>query len=119
MAAVFPFLKRFRQPVAFFPQPALEEPSAVTEVGDMAVDKRKALQPVLDSIEKGWQIVKPSPLNPNDLETECIFQHRAAGHEQVRIVIDNSLFRLSNISELQDLIRSVIKRGPNIYLARP
>ena len=84
----------------------------------MAVDKRKALQPVLDSIEKGWQIVKPSPLNPDDLETECIFQHRAAGHEQVRIVIDNSLFRLCNISELQDLVRSVIKPGPNIYLAR-
>jgi hypothetical protein len=105
-------------PVAFFPQPALEELFAVTEVGDMAVDKRKALQPVLDSIEKGWQIVKPSPLNPDDLETECIFQHRAAGHEQVRIVIDNSLFRLSNTSELQDLVRSVIKPGPNIYLAR-
>jgi len=106
-------------PVAFFPQPALEEPSALTEVGDMALDKRKALQPVLDSIEKGWQIIKPSPLNPDNLETECIFQHRAAGHEQVRIVIDNSLFRLSNISELQDLVRSVIKPGPNIYLARP
>src|SRR5262245_16429433 len=90
-----------RRLVAFFPQPALEGPSAVTEVGDMAVDKRKTLQPVLDSIEKGWQIVKPSPLNPDDLDTECIFQHRAAGHEQVKIVIDNSLFRLSNISELQ------------------
>jgi hypothetical protein len=59
--------------VAFFPQPALEKPSAVTEVGDMAVDKRKALQPVLDSIEKRWQIVKPSPLTPDNLETECIF----------------------------------------------
>ena len=62
----------------------------------MAIDKRKALQPVLDSIEKGWQITKPSPLNPDDPETECIFQHRAPGHEQIRIVIDNSLFRLSN-----------------------
>ena len=80
----------------------------------MAVDKRKALQPV-----KGWQITKASPLNPDDLETECIFQHRAGRHEQVRIVIDNNLFRLSNISELQNLVRSVIKPGPNIYLARP
>ena len=53
----------------------------------MAIDKRKALQPVLDSIEKGWQITKPSPLNPDDLETECIFRHGAAGHEQVRIVM--------------------------------
>ena len=110
---------RSAAPFASFPQPALEEPSALTEVDDMAIDKRKALQPVLDSIEKGWQITKPSPLNPDDLETECIFQHRAAGHEQVRIVIDNSLFRLSNMSELQDLVRSVIKPGPNIYLARP
>ena len=84
----------------------------------MAVDKRKALQPVLDKHEKR-QIIKPSPLNPDDLETECIFQHRAAGHEQVRIVIDNTLFRLSNISELQDLVRSVIKPGPNIYSVRP
>ena len=89
------------------------------EVGDMAIDKRKALQPVLDSIEKGWQITKPSPLNPDDLETECIFQHGAASHEQVRIVIDNGLFRLSNMSELQDLVRSAVKPGPKIYLARP
>jgi hypothetical protein len=57
----------------------------------MAIDKRKALQPVLDSIEKGWQITKPSPRNPNDLETECIFQHTVKGHKQVRIVIDNGL----------------------------
>ena len=85
----------------------------------MAIDKRKALQPVLDSIEKGWQITKPSPLNPGDLETECIFQHGAAGHAQVRIVIDNGLFRLSNMSELQDLVRSAVKPGPKIYLARP
>ena len=66
----------------------------------MAIDKRKALQPVLDSIEKGWQITKPFaesglPRNP------CIFQHRAVGHEQVRIVIDNSLFRLSNMSNFK------------------
>ena len=81
----------------------------------MAIDKRKALQPVLDSIEKGWQITKPSPLNPNDLETECIFQHRAPGHEQIRIVIDNGLYRLSNLSELQDVIRSAVKPGPEIY----
>ena len=83
----------------------------------MAIDKRKALQPVLDSIEKGWQITKPSPLNPNDLETECIFQHRVKGHKQIRIVIDNGLYRLSNLSELQDVIRSV-KPGPEIYRAR-
>jgi hypothetical protein len=84
------------------------------EVDDMAIDKRKALQPILDSIEKGWQITKSSPLNPDDIETECIFQHRAAGHEQVRIVIDNGLFRLSNMSELQDLVRSAVKPGPKI-----
>ena len=89
------------------------------EVDDMAIDKRKALQSVLDSIEKGWQITKPSPLNPDDPETECIFQHGAAGHEQVRFVIDNGLFRLSNMFELQDLVRSAVKPGPKIYLARP
>ncbi len=80
----------------------------------MAIDKRKALQPVLDSIEKGWQITKPSPLNPNDLETECIFQQTVKG-QQVRIVIDNGLYRLSNLSELQDVIRSAVKPGPEIY----
>ena len=84
----------------------------------MTVDKRKALQPVLDSIEKGWQIVKPSPLNPDNLETECIFQH-TAGHKEVKLAIDNGLFRLSNVSELQDLVRSAVKPGSKIYLARP
>ena len=77
-------------------------------------DKRKALQPVLDCIVKGWQLTKPSPLNPDDLETECFFQHRAAGHGEVRLMIDNGLFRLSNIAELQDLVRSAVKPGPKI-----
>ena len=81
----------------------------------MAIDKRKALQPVLDSIEKGWQITKPSPLNPNDLETECIFQQTVKGHKQIRIVIDNGLYRLSNLSDLEDVIRSAVKPGPEIY----
>jgi hypothetical protein len=46
------------RPIAFFLQPALED-RLRSRVDDMAIDKRKALQPVLDSIEQGWQITKP------------------------------------------------------------
>ena len=66
----------------------------------MAIDKRKALQPVLDSIEKGWQITKPSPLNPNDLETECIFQPmntrdtNRSGVQSIRAWIESATYRI-------------------------
>ncbi len=41
-----------------------------------------------------------------------------ADHEAISLK-DNGLFRLSNVSELQDLVRSAVKPGSKIYLARP
>ena len=53
-------------------------------------DKRAILQPILDGIEPGWTIVKPSPLNPTDIESECIFQK---GDKEARTEIPSTYFR--------------------------
>ena len=54
-------------------------------------NKRDIVQPILDIIESGWIIVKPSPLNPDDIERECIFQHPQS-HREVKIGLESSLF---------------------------
>ena len=55
-------------------------------------DKRAILQPILDEIEPGWTIVKPSPLNPTDVEEECIFQKRD-DHKEAQVGIPNRYFQ--------------------------
>lgn len=54
-------------------------------------DKRAMLQPILDEMERGWTIKKPSPSNPTDVEELCIFQ-KADENKQVEIEIPNSYF---------------------------
>ncbi len=54
-------------------------------------DKRAILKPILDGIESGWTIVKPSPLNPTDVEGECIFQK--GGSKEARVQIPNTYFQ--------------------------
>jgi hypothetical protein len=72
------------------------------------VNKRTILQPMLDKIEFGWPIAKPDPLNPCDIETECIFQHRR-GYREVKIAIGNELFRLGKLDDIENLVRPAIR----------
>jgi len=55
-------------------------------------DKRAILRPNLDEIESGWTIVKPSPLNPTDVENECIFQ-KTHDLKEARVGIPNIYFQ--------------------------
>jgi hypothetical protein len=72
------------------------------------VNKRTILQPMLDKIEVGWAIAKPDPLNPCDIEPECIFQHRH-GYREVKIAIGNELFRLGKLDDIENLVRPAIQ----------
>jgi hypothetical protein len=72
------------------------------------VNKRTILQPMLAKIEFGWPIAKPDPLNPCDIETECIFQH-LVGYREVKIAIGNELFRLGKLDDIENLVRTAIQ----------
>jgi hypothetical protein len=61
---------------------------------------------MLDKVEPGWIIVKPDPLNPCDIETECIFQH---GYKEVKIPIGNELFQHGKLEEIEKLVYQAIK----------
>ncbi len=63
---------------------------------------------MLDKIELGWVIAKPDPLNPCDIETECIFQH-LRGHREVKIAVGNELFRLGKLDDIENLVRPAIQ----------
>lgn len=74
-------------------------------------NKREILQPILDAIELGWTIKKPSPLNPTDIEHLCIFQH-AKSRREVEIAFDNSLFQdVGRKAELERLVRHAIRNA--------
>ena len=72
------------------------------------VNKRAILQPMLDKIELGWVIAKPDPLNPCDIETKCIFQ-QPVGYREVNMAIDNDLFQLGKLNDIENLVRTAIK----------
>lgn len=75
------------------------------------INKREILQPILDKIEQGWQIEKPSSLNPCDFEAECIFQHQL-GSREIKINIDNDLFQHGKLEEIERIVRSAIDAVP-------
>lgn len=55
-------------------------------------DKRAILQPILDDIESGWTIVRPSSLNPKDIEIGCFFQ-KTDENKEARVRIPNAYFQ--------------------------
>lgn len=72
------------------------------------VNKREILQPMLDKIELGWVIAKPDPLNPCDIETECIFQHMV-GYREVKIAIGYELFRVGKLDDIENSVRRAVQ----------
>ena len=55
-------------------------------------DKRAILQPILDDIESGWTILRPSSLNHKDIEIGCIFQ-KPDVNKEARVRIPNTYFQ--------------------------
>ena len=74
----------------------------------MLPNKREMLQAILDRIEPDWWIVKPSPVDPRDVETECIFQHQK-GYREVHLAIDNPLFQdQGRLHEIEALVTAAV-----------
>jgi hypothetical protein len=72
--------------------------------------KRQILQRILDTIESGWQVKKPSPTHPNDPELICIFQ-RPAENKEADIPINISLFKRRRIDEIRELVELAIRNA--------
>jgi len=82
-------------------------------------DKRAILKLIIDRIEPGWHIKKPSPLNPTDIEHEAIFQHPET-YREVTIALDNSLFRdAGQHQELERLVREAIQKAAQKWPSSP
>jgi hypothetical protein len=73
-------------------------------------DKRAILQPILDSIEPGWTIAKPSPHNPTDVDNDCIFIHDAT-YRRARALIDYRHFKDGNKARIEELVRDALKNA--------
>ena len=57
-----------------------------------SLDKRSILQPILDGIEPGWEIVKPTKTDPANIEWLCIFR-KPSENKEARAEIDNTYFQ--------------------------
>lgn len=75
------------------------------------VNKREILQSMLDKIEAGWWIKKPSPLDPGDIEWRCTFQHHN-GYRNVDVEIPTSLFEDGKLAEIERIVTAAIKTAP-------
>ena len=54
-------------------------------------DKRAFLQPILDGIEPGWEIVQPTKTDPANIDALCIFR-KPNENKEARVEIPTSYF---------------------------
>jgi len=74
-------------------------------------DKRAILKSIIDRIEPGWHIKKPSPLNPTDIEHQVILQHPDT-YKEVSVPLENSLFQdVGQRQKLEHLVREAIQKA--------
>jgi hypothetical protein len=73
--------------------------------------KREILQPILDDIEPGWTIFKPSA--DNDVETACIFQH-IHDYRQAEVEIPNEYLSTNDFEEIERLVKWAIANARRV-----
>jgi hypothetical protein len=74
------------------------------------VNKVEILQPILDKIEPGWHIEKPSSVDPCDFAPDCVFQHKV-DQRPVTINIDNDLFQHGKLEQIEKSVRTARLRS--------
>ena len=74
-------------------------------------NKRAFLRPILDRIEDGWEIRKPSASDPGDADYVCIFIHPKTGRE-ARTAIPTNWFRDAGLfPEIELAVRMAIRNA--------
>ncbi len=78
----------------------------------MLVNKREVLQPMLDKIEPGWSIKKPSPRDPCDVDHTCIFQRLQPGdYREATAAIPNEFFEMGKLADIEKLVKAAIEHA--------
>jgi hypothetical protein len=74
----------------------------------MSYNKRNILQQILDKIEPGWDILKPS--SDEDGESRCFFQRTVeiGDYRQAEVHIPNAYFAVRDLEEIELRIRSAL-----------
>lgn len=76
--------------------------------GNEMTNKRQILQPILDKIEPGWIIKRPSAFNPCDVDYICVFQ-KPSEYKQAHTDISTKLFEQHDLAAIEKLVRKSIK----------
>ncbi len=78
---------------------------------DRLPNKRAFLRPILDKIEEGWEIQKPSAMDPTDNDFICLFLHPRSGR-QARAVLPTNWFRDAGLfPEIELAVRMAIRNA--------
>ncbi len=73
-------------------------------------NKRETLQVLLDEIEPGWQIKKPSPVDPYDVEYACIFQ-KPSEYKEATAWIPNTLFQDGPLERVREILVDSVRKA--------
>ncbi len=77
-------------------------------------DKRAILQPILDGIEPGWEIVKPTKTDPVNIDALCIFR-KPSENKEARAEIVNSYFQDADQQyKIKTLVETAIKAASRV-----
>lgn len=72
------------------------------------INKRQILQPILDKIEPGWIIKRPSAFNPCDVDYICVFQ-KPSEYKQAHADISTKFFEQHNLAAIEGLVHKSIQ----------
>jgi len=75
-------------------------------------NKREILQKILDDMEPGWEIRKPSATNPYDLECLCIFvKFEENNYKEARVDINNFLFQSNRLDRIKEFVLHAVRNA--------
>lgn len=72
------------------------------------INKRRILQPILDSIELGWVIIKPPMVDPCDPEDLCVF-HEPVNNRHAEVSIPNDMYGNLERKSLESLLQTALQ----------
>ena len=73
-------------------------------------NKREILENILNEIEPGWWIKKPSPADPYDVEYLCIFQ-KPSENKEAEAWIPNALFWGNDAAPIKQTVVAAIRNA--------
>jgi hypothetical protein len=80
----------------------------------MSYNKRTILRGILDKIEPGWDILKPS--SNEDVETSCFFQRTVeiGDYRQTEVHIPNAYFAVNDLEEIELRVRWALANASKV-----